>query len=169
MDRTDLRGRGMVSVVSHAVAGRVAHINWYYFGAERLCCARVAHITAHGPPPVEGPPAGYAGAAGRLFEDRVCWPAGYGPRSRLCRAGRNCVIFYIRPPNLRPGKSDNKDHRDGTDGSWPFSTSSAAPATILGSAGPLCSIYELRQQRDLTNADPWISWSSCTHAAPAAQ
>ena len=55
------------------------------------------------------------------------------------------------------------------DGSWPFSTSSAAPATILGSAGPLCSIYELRQQRDLTNADPWISWSSCTHAAPAAQ
>ena len=51
----------------------------------------------------------------------------------------------------------------------PFSTSSEAPATILGSAGPSCSIYELREQRDLTNADPSFSWSSCTHAASAAQ
>ena len=35
----------IVPLASHAVAGRVAHINWYYYGPERQYCSRVAHIT----------------------------------------------------------------------------------------------------------------------------
>ena len=42
----DRRGRGIVSLASNAVAGRAAHINWYYYGpeAERqyLVLSRVA-------------------------------------------------------------------------------------------------------------------------------
>ena len=44
----------------------------------------------------------------------------------------------------------------------PFSTSSAAPATILGSAGLSCSRDELPLQRDLTKAGLSTSSGSCT-------
>ena len=44
MDRRHRRGV-IVPLASHAVAGRVAHINWYYYGPERQYCSRVAHIT----------------------------------------------------------------------------------------------------------------------------
>ena len=51
----------------------------------------------------------------------------------------------------------------------PFSTSSEAPATILVSSPVVVLSLELPHQRDLTKADPSISWSSCTHAAAATQ
>ena len=66
-------------------------------------------------------------------------------------------------------RSIEKDHRDGTAGSWPFSTSSQAPATILVSSPVVVLSQLLLHQPDLTKADPSISWSSCTHAAAAAQ
>ena len=43
----DRRGRGIVSLASNAVAGRAAHINWYYYGpeAERQYFLGLQHIT----------------------------------------------------------------------------------------------------------------------------
>ena len=35
----------IVWVALHAVAGRIAHINWYYYGPRRQYCSRVAHTT----------------------------------------------------------------------------------------------------------------------------
>ena len=47
----------------------------------------------------------------------------------------------------------------------PFSTSTAAPATNLCSAGLSCSRDELLQRRDLTKADLSISCGSRTHCS----
>ena len=43
--RMDRQDRSIVSLASHAVAGRNAHINWYYYGPERQYRACVAHIS----------------------------------------------------------------------------------------------------------------------------
>ena len=40
----DRRGRGIVSLASNAVAGRAAHINWYYYGPERQYFIALQHI-----------------------------------------------------------------------------------------------------------------------------
>ena len=37
----------IVPLASHAVAGRVAHINWYYYGPERQYCSRVVHTSPY--------------------------------------------------------------------------------------------------------------------------
>ena len=41
----DRRDRGIVSLASNAVAGRAAHINWYYYGPERQYFLALQHIT----------------------------------------------------------------------------------------------------------------------------
>ena len=48
MDRPDRRGRVMVCLASHAVAGRAAHTNWYYYCLEQhyTIYSRRTHLTS---------------------------------------------------------------------------------------------------------------------------